>query len=189
MRLREHVFGHVQQLPPHFFQQHRQGDPLHRLTGDVEATETMLVSGLVGAAPAAFSALFHAAAAFWLRWDPAAATFVLAPLSWSAARRFTGSIKDVSHEGRVADGAITSVAGKSIGSIVPTQAYDHRDAERRRPGQGARAWSAPRPLDPSQRGVRTTRAGQPPVPRRNTLARRLTPTRRPPYRRIMGSHT
>jgi ATP-binding cassette subfamily B protein len=25
MRLREHVFDHVQQLPPHFFQRHRQG--------------------------------------------------------------------------------------------------------------------------------------------------------------------
>ncbi|MFJ5968102.1 ABC transporter ATP-binding protein [Streptomyces sp. NPDC093060] len=140
MRLREHVFDHVQQLPPHFFQRHRQGDLLSRLTSDVEAIETMVVSGLVGAASAAFSALFYAAAAFWLRWDLAAATFVLAPLFWLAARRFSGSIKDVSREGRVADGAITSVVEESLGNIVLTQAYDRRDAERRRLGEEANAW-------------------------------------------------
>ncbi|MEU1178224.1 ABC transporter ATP-binding protein [Streptomyces sp. NPDC005820] len=140
MRLREHVFDHVQQLPPHFFQRHRQGDLLSRLTSDVEAIETMVVSGLVGAASAAFSAIFYAAAAFWLRWDLAAATFVLAPLFWLAARRFSGSIKDVSREGRVADGAITSVVEESLGNIVLTQAYDRRDAERRRLGEEANAW-------------------------------------------------
>lgn len=83
MRLREHVFDHVQQLPPHFFQRHRQGDLLSRLTGDVEAIETLVVSGVIGTASALFSALFYAAAAFWLRWDLAAATFVLAPSSGS----------------------------------------------------------------------------------------------------------
>ncbi|MEU6069119.1 ABC transporter ATP-binding protein [Streptomyces sp. NPDC047082] len=140
MRLREHVFDHVQQLPPHFFQRHRQGDLLSRLTSDVEAIETMVVSGLVGAASAAFSALFYAAAAFWLRWDLAAATFVLAPLFWLAARRFSGSIKDVSRAGRVADGAITSVVEESLGNIVLTQAYDRRGAERRRLSEEANAW-------------------------------------------------
>ncbi|MET8942364.1 ABC transporter ATP-binding protein [Streptomyces sp. NPDC004542] len=140
MRLREHVFDHVQQLPPHFFQRHRQGDLLSRLTSDVEAIETMVVSGLVGAASAAFSALFYAAAAFWLRWDLAAATFVLAPLFWLAARRFSGAIKDVSREGRVADGAITSVVEESLGNIVLTQAYGRRDAERRRLDEEATAW-------------------------------------------------
>ncbi|MEV6835302.1 ABC transporter ATP-binding protein [Streptomyces sp. NPDC051133] len=140
MRLREHVFDHVQQLPPHFFQRHRQGDLLSRLTSDVEAIETMVVSGLIGAASAAFSALFYAAAAFWLRWDLAAATFVLAPLFWLAARRFSGSIKDVSRAGRVADGAITSVVEESLGNIVLTQAYGRRDAERRRLHEEATAW-------------------------------------------------
>jgi ATP-binding cassette subfamily B protein len=140
MRLREHVFDHVQQLPPHFFQRHRQGDLLSRLTSDVEAIETLVVSGVVGTASAIFSAIFYAAAAFWLRWDLAAATFVLAPLFWLAARRFSGSIKDVSREGRVADGAITSVVEESLGNIVLTQAYGRRDAERRRLNEEAGAW-------------------------------------------------
>ncbi|OIK25824.1 ABC transporter ATP-binding protein [Streptomyces malaysiense] len=140
MRLRDHVFSHVQRLPPHFFQRHRQGDLLSRLTSDVEAIETMVVSGLVGAASAAFSALFYAIAAIWLRWDLAAATFVLAPLFWLAARRFSGLLGDVSRAGRAADGAITSVVEESLGNIVLTQAYGRGDAERGRLKKEADSW-------------------------------------------------
>ena len=43
LRLRAKVFRHVQDLPPHFFQKHRQGDLVERLTGDVEAIEQMVV--------------------------------------------------------------------------------------------------------------------------------------------------
>ncbi|MFE6825717.1 ABC transporter ATP-binding protein [Streptomyces sp. NPDC057690] len=140
MRLREHVFDHVQKLPPHFFQRHRQGDLLSRLTGDVEAIEQMAVSGLIGTASALFSAVFYAAAAFWLRWELAAATFVLAPLFWLAARRFAAGVRSVAREGRVADGAVTSVVEESLGNLVLTQAYGRQDAERRRLSREATAW-------------------------------------------------
>ena len=67
----------------------------------------MVVSGVVGTVAAAFSALFYSAAALYLRWDLALATFVLAPLFLFAARRFSGRIKEASQDERVADGAIT----------------------------------------------------------------------------------
>jgi ATP-binding cassette subfamily B protein len=140
MRLREHVFDHVQKLPPHFFQRHRQGDLLSRLTGDVESIEQMAVSGLIGTASALFSAVFYAAAAFWLRWDLAAATFALAPLFWLAARKFAAGVRSVARDGRVADGAVTSVVEESLGNLVLTQAYGRQDAERRRLRQEAAAW-------------------------------------------------
>ncbi|WP_327316120.1 ABC transporter ATP-binding protein [Streptomyces sp. NBC_01235] len=140
LRLRGHVFGHVQDLPPHFFQKHRQGDLVERLTGDVEAIEQLVVSGVVGTVSAAFSAVFYAAAALWLRWDLALATFVLAPLFLLAARRFSGRIKQASQDERVADGAITSVVEESLGNVVLTQAYNRRRDEERRLDKEARAW-------------------------------------------------
>ncbi|MFI6037838.1 ABC transporter ATP-binding protein [Streptomyces sp. NPDC051315] len=140
LRLRAGVFGHVQDLPPHFFQRHRQGDLVERLTGDVEAIEQMVVSGVVGTISAAFSAVFYAAAALYLRWDLALATFVLAPLFLLAARRFSGRIKQASQDERVADGAITSVVEESLGNIVLTQAYNRRRDEERRLDKEARAW-------------------------------------------------
>ncbi|MFG2280284.1 ABC transporter ATP-binding protein [Streptomyces asoensis] len=140
LRLRAGVFGHVQDLPPHFFQRHRRGDLVERLTGDVESIEQLVVSGVVGTASAAFSAVFYAAAALWLRWDLALVTFVLAPLFLLAARRFSGRIGQASQDERVADGAITSVVEESLGNIVLTQAYNRRRDEERRLDAQARAW-------------------------------------------------
>ncbi|MER5529664.1 ABC transporter ATP-binding protein [Streptomyces sp. NPDC002677] len=140
LRLRAKVFRHVQDLPPHFFQRHRQGDLVERLTGDVEAIEQMVVSGVVGTVAAAFSAVFYAAAAFWLRWDLALVTFVLAPLFLFAARRFSGRIRTASQDERVADGAITSVVEESLGNVVLTQAYNRRRDEEKRLDVEARAW-------------------------------------------------
>lgn len=139
LRLRARVFGHVQDLPPHFFQRHRQGDLVERLTGDVEAIEQMVVSGVVGTVSALFSTVFFATAAFWLRWDLALATFVLAPLFWLAARS-SGRIKAVAREERIADGAITSVVEESLGNIVLTQAYNRKAAEEKRLRREAGAW-------------------------------------------------
>ncbi|MFJ1974221.1 ABC transporter ATP-binding protein [Streptomyces sp. NPDC087903] len=149
LRLRAGVFGHVQDLPPHFFQKHRQGDLVERLTGDVEAIEQMVVSGVVGTVSAAFSAVFYACAALYLRWDLALATFVLAPLFLLAARRFSGRIRQTSRDERVADGAITSVVEESLGNVVLTQAYNRRRDEERRLDREARAW-----LRASVRGAR-----------------------------------
>ncbi|MEV7071558.1 ABC transporter ATP-binding protein [Streptomyces sp. NPDC093990] len=140
LRLRAQVFRHVQELPPHFFQRHRHGDLVERLTGDVEAIEQMVVSGVVGTVAAAFSALFYSAAALYLRWDLALATFVLAPLFLLAARRFSGRIREAAQDERVADGAITSVVAESLGNIVLTQAYNRRRDEERRLDREARAW-------------------------------------------------
>ncbi|MFB6982398.1 ABC transporter ATP-binding protein [Streptomyces scopuliridis] len=140
LRLRARVFGHVQELPPDFFARHRTGDLVERLTGDVEAIEQMVVSGVVGTVSALFSTVFFSVAVFWLRWDLALAVFVLAPLFWLAAKAFAGRIKTVAREERVADGAITSVVEESLGNIVLTQAYNRKAAEEQRLHREARAW-------------------------------------------------
>ncbi|MFF3582331.1 ABC transporter ATP-binding protein [Streptomyces mirabilis] len=151
LRLRASVFRHVQDLPPDFFQKHRQGDLVERLTGDVEAIEQMVVSGVVGTVSAAFSAVFYATAALWLRWDLALVTFLLAPLFLVTARRFAGRIKTASQEERAADGAITSVVEESLGNVVLTQAYNRRRAEEKRLDREARAW-----MRASVRGARAS---------------------------------
>ncbi|MFD9324356.1 ABC transporter ATP-binding protein [Streptomyces sp. NPDC060065] len=140
MRLRARVFGHVQDLPPDFFQRHRQGDLVERLTGDVESIEEMVVSGVVGIVSAIFNVVLFSAAALWLRWDLALATFTLAPVLWLTARKFSAPIKSVAREERVADGAITSVVEEALGNVVLTQAYNRKNAEEKRLRREARAW-------------------------------------------------
>jgi ATP-binding cassette subfamily B protein len=140
MRLRARVFSHLQELPPDFFSHHRLGDLVERLTGDIEAIEQMVVSGIVDSASAAFSVLFFSAAAIWMRWDLAVATFALAPLFLLAARRFSGRIKSVSRQERASDGAITSIVEESLNNILLTQAYNRKAAEEHRLEREARTW-------------------------------------------------
>ncbi|MFF4094500.1 ABC transporter ATP-binding protein [Streptomyces sp. NPDC001834] len=132
LRLRARVFGHLQTLPPHFYQANRRGDLVERLTGDVEAIEALVVSGIVGAASALFSTVFYAAAALWLRWDLALATFLMVPLFWFTTRRFAGPLRAVSRRGRAADGAITAVVEETLVNVVMTQAYNRQRAEEER---------------------------------------------------------
>ncbi|MFF2960914.1 ABC transporter ATP-binding protein [Streptomyces sp. NPDC057963] len=132
MRLRARVFSHLQTLPPHFYQRNRRGDLVERLTGDVEAIEALVVSGIVGAASALFSTLFYAAAALWLRWDLALATFVMVPLFWFTTRWFTGPLRAVSRRGRAADGAVTAVVEETLVNVVMTQAYNRQPDEEAR---------------------------------------------------------
>ncbi|MFI5767606.1 ABC transporter ATP-binding protein [Streptomyces sp. NPDC051658] len=132
MRLRARVFGHLQMLPPHFYQRNRRGDLVERLTGDVEAIEALVVSGIVGAASALFGTLFYAAAALWLRWDLALATFVMVPLFWFTTTRFAGPLRAVSRRGRAADGAITAVVEETLVNVVMTQAYNRQHDEEER---------------------------------------------------------
>ncbi|MFJ6011388.1 ABC transporter ATP-binding protein [Streptomyces sp. NPDC092952] len=131
-RLRARVFGHLQNLPPHFFQRNRRGDLVERLTGDVEAIEALVVSGIVGAASALFGTAFYAAAALWLRWDLALATFVMVPILLFVTRRFAGPLRAVSRRGRAADGAITAVVEETLVNVVMTQAYNRQEAEEER---------------------------------------------------------
>jgi ATP-binding cassette subfamily B protein len=139
-RLRGHVFGHVQELPPDFFQRHRRGDLVERLSGDVEAIEQLVVSSAIGVVSAVFRIVLFSAAAIWLRWDLALVTFVLAPLLWLTAKIFTGPIRRFARSERVADGAITSVLEESLGTIELTQAYNRKPAEETRLDREAGAW-------------------------------------------------
>ncbi|MGW5116495.1 ABC transporter ATP-binding protein [Streptomyces noursei] len=140
LRLRARVFTHLQTLPPHFFQRNRRGDLLERLTGDVDAIERLVVTGLVSACAAVFSTLFYGAAALWLRWELALATFVAAPIFFAATRGFTNRLREVSRRQRAADGALTSVVEETLVNVVLTQAYNRQHDEEQRLGRAARRW-------------------------------------------------
>ncbi|MER5496774.1 MULTISPECIES: ABC transporter ATP-binding protein [unclassified Streptomyces] len=138
LRLRARVFGHIQTLPPHFFQRNRRGDLVERLTGDVEAIEALVVSGIVGTASALFGTIFYAGAALMLRWDLALATFVMVPLLLIVTGRFAGPLRAVSRRGRAADGAITAVVEETLVNVVMTQAYNRQQDEEKRLADKAR---------------------------------------------------
>ncbi|MFF3911770.1 ABC transporter ATP-binding protein [Streptomyces sp. NPDC001848] len=132
LSLRSDVFRHVQGLSLGFFERRRLGDVLSRVTGDVDAVETFLLSGVADALYHVIRLGVFLGLLFYLRWDLTLLALVIVPLFWRAARHFSRLIKEASRERRRRGGALSAVAEESLGNIALVQAYNRREWEARR---------------------------------------------------------
>jgi ABC-type multidrug transport system fused ATPase/permease subunit len=127
--LRTTVFRHLQGLSLGFFERRRLGDILARLTGDVSAIEGLVLSGVADALSYTFNILFFGAALFYLQWDLALVSLVVAPFFWVVSRRFSKLIRRASREKRRRSGSISAVAEESLGNTQVVQAYNRQESE------------------------------------------------------------
>ena len=65
--LRGRFYAHLQRLPLDFFEGRRLGDVLSRLTGDIQAIESFVLSGVADALSYALRVAFFVGALFWLQ--------------------------------------------------------------------------------------------------------------------------
>src|SRR5262249_16478538 len=114
LNLRARVFKHLQRLSLTFFEKRQLGDILSRLTGDVNAIEQLLLSGVNQALTYLFQIFFFAGALFVLDWRLALAALAAAPVFLLLARFFAKRIKTASRERRRRSGSITAVAEESL---------------------------------------------------------------------------
>jgi ATP-binding cassette, subfamily B, bacterial len=130
--LRTRVFRHLQGLSLDFFDRRRLGDLTARLTGDVGAIETLVLSGVADAVSHVLRIAFVTAALLYLRWELALVALLAAPFFWLSARRFSRAIKRASREKRRRAGAISAVAEESLANVQLVQAYgvEAREVER-----------------------------------------------------------
>ncbi|MDT7656693.1 MAG: ATP-binding cassette, subfamily bacterial [Pseudonocardiales bacterium] len=140
LRLRDNTFAHLQRLSPEFFARHSLGDLVARLSGDIEAIESMVSSGLVQLVVSGISVLFFAGAIFYLRWDLALVVMALMPLLMLATRRFSRRLNALSRDERASNGAITARLEESIATIGLSQAYRTEDLQGRRLHHAGRRW-------------------------------------------------
>ncbi|SCF84027.1 ABC transporter ATP-binding protein [Streptomyces sp. Ncost-T10-10d] len=132
LALRSDVFRHVQGLSLGFFERRRLGDLLSRITGDVDAVETFLLSGVADGLYYVIRLGVFLGLLFYLRWDLTLLALVIVPLFWWAARRFSRLIKAASRERRRRSGSISAIAEESLGNIALVQAYNRQESEDRR---------------------------------------------------------
>ncbi|TMR08770.1 ABC transporter ATP-binding protein, partial [Nonomuraea turkmeniaca] len=138
--LRDRVFAHIQTLAPDFSEKRRLGDLMARLTDDVEAIEELVGSGLVRALTAAASAVFFAAAAFFIRWDLALVTFALIPAFLLVSKAFAARFRTAAARERHSNGAMNSVLEEGLANQPLVQAYNRQPAESRRLHTEGRTW-------------------------------------------------
>jgi ATP-binding cassette, subfamily B, bacterial len=127
--LRTTVFRHLQGLSLGFFERRRIGDLLARLTGDVAAIEGLVLSGVADALSYFLQIVFFTAALFYLQWDLALVSLIVAPFFWITSRRFSRLIRRASRERRRRSGSISAVAEESLSNVQVVQAYNRQDSE------------------------------------------------------------
>ena len=127
--MRTSLFRHLQGLSLDFFERRRLGDVISRLTGDISAIESFVLSGVTDALSYAMRIVFFAGALFFIQWDLALVALLVAPLFWLSARHFSRLIKVASREKRRRSGSISSVAEESLSNAALVQAYNRQDAE------------------------------------------------------------
>jgi ATP-binding cassette subfamily B protein len=130
--LRTRFFAHLQGLSLDFFDRRRLGDLISRLTGDIASIEAFVLSGVTDTISYLLRIVFFSAALFYLQWDLALISLVVAPVFWLAAKRFSRLIKIASREKRRRSGSISSVAEESLSNTALVQAYggEQREVER-----------------------------------------------------------
>ena len=127
--LRTKFFSHLQGLSLDFFDRRRLGDLISRLTGDIASIEAFVLSGVTDAISYLARIVFFSAALFYLQWDLALISLLVAPLFWLAAKRFSRLIKVASREKRRRSGSISAVAEESLSNAALVQAYGQEDKE------------------------------------------------------------
>ena len=127
--LRAAVFSHLHRLSLSFFERRRHGDVIARLTGDVTAIETLMLSGLADGLTYALRIVLFTGALFVLSWQLALLALVVSPLFWVATRHFSREIKSASREQRRRSGMVSAVVEESLGNAAIVQAYSREAGE------------------------------------------------------------
>ena len=127
--LRLSLFRHVQGLSLDFFERRRLGDLLSRLTGDVSAIETFVLSGVAQSLAYAVQIVIFTGLLFYLSWELALVALAVTPIAWLGSRFFTRRIKRASREKRRRSGTMSAVAEESLANVRLVQAYNQQERE------------------------------------------------------------
>jgi ATP-binding cassette, subfamily B, bacterial len=138
-RLRTRVFTHLHTLSVGFFDRRPLGDTLSRLTGDVSAIESLVLSGVTETAAQVIKIGVFTGVLWYLSWQLALVSLVAVPVCWLTARFFSQRIKAASREVRQRSGSISVIAEESLGNATLIQVYGRERAEITRFTQASRA--------------------------------------------------
>ena len=127
--LRTHLFAHMQGLSLGFFERRSLGDMISRISDDVEEIEDLMLSGVASALAYVFQLVFFVGALFYLDWQLALISLLVAPLFFFAARHFSRKIRSAAREERRLSGSISAVAEESLSNATLVQAYNRQGDE------------------------------------------------------------
>jgi ATP-binding cassette subfamily B protein len=130
--LRRAVYAHIQKLSLAYHDTTQTGDLLSRVTSDIDAVQSFVVSGLLGTVVNSLMLLGMVGIMFYLNWCFALIALSVAPILGIVVYTYTGNIKKASREVRKKEGEIVSVMQEVLSSIRVVKAFAREDYEQHR---------------------------------------------------------
>src|SRR5581483_10150634 len=130
--LRRTLYSHIQRLSLSYHDHKQTGDLISRVTGDIDAIQSFIVSGLLDSMINSLTLVGMLGVMLYLNWKFTLIALSVAPFLFLAVFSYTRRIKKASREVRKKEGEIVSVMQEVLSSIHVVKAFAREDYEQRR---------------------------------------------------------
>ena len=130
--LRRTLYSHIQRMSLGFHDRSQTGDLISRVTSDIDAVQSFIASGLLGALIDCLTLVGMVGVMFYINWRFTLIALSVAPVLFLVVYRYTRRIKKASREVRKKEGEIVSVVQEVLTSIRVVKAFAQEDYEQHR---------------------------------------------------------
>jgi ATP-binding cassette, subfamily B, bacterial len=130
--LRLTVYAHVQRLSLSYHDNKQTGDLISRVTSDIDAIQSFIASGVLGAFVDILTLAGMIAVMFYTNWRFTLIALSVAPVLFMVVYTYTRRIKKASREVRKKEGQIVSTIQEVLTSIRVVKAFGREEYEERR---------------------------------------------------------
>jgi len=130
--LRRTLYSHIQRLSLAYHDHKQTGDLISRVTGDIDAIQSFIVSGLLDSMINSLTLVGMLGVMLYLNWRFTLIALSVAPFLFLVVFSYTRRIKKASREVRKKEGEIVSVMQEVLSSIHVVKAFAREDYEQKR---------------------------------------------------------
>jgi ATP-binding cassette, subfamily B, bacterial len=130
--LRRTLYSHIQRLSLAYHDHKQTGDLISRVTGDIDAIQSFIVSGLLDSMINCITLVGMLGVMLYVNWKFTLIALSVAPFLFLVVFSYTRRIKKAAREVRKKQGEIVSVMQEVLSSIHVVKAFAREDYEQRR---------------------------------------------------------
>jgi subfamily B ATP-binding cassette protein MsbA len=130
--LRQELYHHIQGLSLSYYDRHKTGDLIGRMTNDVDAIQSFVSSSLLDMVVDVLTLGGMMAVMFYFNWHFTLIALAVAPLLFLEVYTLTGRIKRAARAVRLKESEVVSVVQETLSSIRVVKAFAREDYEERR---------------------------------------------------------
>ncbi|HMB29757.1 MAG TPA: ABC transporter ATP-binding protein [Blastocatellia bacterium] len=130
--LRQELYHHIQGLSLSYYDRHKTGDLIGRMTNDVDAIQSFVSSSLLDMVVDVLTLGGMMAVMFYFNWHFTLIALAVAPLLFLEVYTLTGRIKRAARAVRLKESEVVSVVQETLSSIRVVKAFAREGYEERR---------------------------------------------------------